>query len=774
MPCSPRLRLLGLLASFCGLGASWELGNGFDLTWQSERTQLSMYQHGKAIFATVPYQSFLSASSGKDEVVGSSGNFHINNVDYDQCRGQNVTTIDYSPLPGSISGNGVAVQGYLLACGKQDVEYTTRFWVPQDLPDRVAFNVEIDPGHRGRAGPALERLYLTFGSDASEDFYGLGAQGSFASLKNQSVPIFSREQGVGRGDQPITWAQNSRSYFSGGNQFTTYTAIPQYISTSSRVFYIKEDDSAFTVFDFTKAGAVTVRYNGLSVSGQLMQAPNMLDAITMLTDYTGRMPALPDWVDHGAILGIQGGESKVNRIIDQGLQQHNCPVAGVWLQDWCGTHTQPAPYGGTDISRLWWNWENDLSLYPKWPEFVQSLRERHNIRTLSYINTFLANVTTKEGGYRRNFYLEATRENFMIQNSTTDTTATVSSGPGIHAGILDLTNDAAREWFSDVLLDQVWGGANVSGCMWDFGEYTPVSPDTKFANISETPFFYHNRYPLDWAKLQRSVAAQTPLFEEMVTFHRSAAFTANKHMNLFWAGDQNTLWGVNDGIKSAVTIMGHMGMSGYSQSHSDVGGYTTAFLPPTEEGSSGAIPRTAELLGRWGELSAVSSAVFRSHEGNLPEVHAQFYTNETTYEYYAYNARLFQSLGPYRRHILNTECKIRGWPLLRMPVLYHPDDHKARQISFQSFYLGPDLYVAPVLDPDTEELDVYLPGTAPSGGRRTYTHVWSGQIYQGGQTVRVAAPYGKPAVFVVDGAQSEELDTFLEFVKNENGTSIRV
>jgi hypothetical protein len=45
------------------------------------------------------------------------------------------------------------------------------------------------------------------------------------------------------------------------------------------------------------------------------------------------MPALPQWVDTGAVLGIQGGQDKVNRIVERGLQQ-NCPIAAVWLQDW--------------------------------------------------------------------------------------------------------------------------------------------------------------------------------------------------------------------------------------------------------------------------------------------------------------------------------------------------------------------------------------------------------------------------------------------------------
>lgn len=360
----------------------------------------------------------------------------------------------------------------------------------------------------------------------------------------------------------------------------------------------------------------------------------------------------------------------------------------------------------------------------------------------------------------------------MVQNATTNSTAVISSGKGIQAGILDLTNNDARQWFGDMLLDQVWSGANISGFMWDFGEYTPAGPDTVLANISSTPFQYHNRYPRDWAAFQRAVAKETPLFDEMVAFDRSASLGANRYMNLFWAGDQTTTWGLNDGIKSAVTIMAHMGISGYAHSHSDVGGYTTAFLPPPpHSNSSGAVDRSAELLGRWAELGAVSSAVFRSHEGNVPSVNAQFYTNTSTYQYYAYNARLFKSLAPYRRGILDTECKHRGWPLLRMPVVYHPDDKLARQISYQSFYLGPDLYVAPVLDPGVKELNVYLPGT---DRRRTYAHVWSGKTYTAGQTVRVAAPYGQPAVFVVDGARSRELDTFLDFVRSEKDTHIRL
>lgn len=415
-----------------------------------------------------------------------------------------------------------------------------------------------------------------------------------------------------------------------------------------------------------------------------------------------------------------------------------------------------------NVSRLWWNWESDSKLYPTWKQFVQDLRDDHNVRTLSYINPFLANVSTKPDGYRRDLFLEATKGGYMIQNSTINSTSIVSSGPGIDAGILDLTNPAARSWFRNVLVEQVFS-SNVSGYMGDFGEYTPIYADTRFANQSVDPFFYHNQYPRDWAKLHHSLREVVPTFSDTIIFHRSSALAANRYMNLYWAGDQDTNWGVNDGIKSAVTVMGHMGLSGYAHGHVEIGGYTTTW------DSNGVVNRTAELLGRWGELSAVSSAVFRSHEGNVPQINAQFYTNSSTYAYYAYNARMFRSLAAYRRRILDTESKNLGWPLVRMPVVYHPEDVRAKAISYESYFLGSDLYVAPVLDPGRKSVEVYFPGQ-----NQSYTHVWSGRRYQGGQTARIAAPYGKPAVFVVGQPKHNDLKAFLDFVHKENVTTIQV
>ena len=80
---------------------------------------------------------------------------------------------------------------------------------------------------------------------------------------------------------------------------------------------------------------------------------------------------------------------------------------------------------------------------------------------------------------------------------------------------------------------------------------------------------------------------------------------------MFWEGDQLTTWDRYDGMTSALRGLINGGFSGLALNHSDTGGYTS--LSRFGLGYS----REAELLKRWGELSAFTS-LLRTHEGNQP------------------------------------------------------------------------------------------------------------------------------------------------------------
>lgn len=59
---------------------------------------------------------------------------------------------------------------------------------------------------------SFNRVCLTYSSDEKERFFGFGEQFSHMDFKGKRVPIFVQEQGIGRGDQPITFAANLVSY----------------------------------------------------------------------------------------------------------------------------------------------------------------------------------------------------------------------------------------------------------------------------------------------------------------------------------------------------------------------------------------------------------------------------------------------------------------------------------------------------------------------------------------------------------------------------------
>ena len=56
--------------------------------------------------------------------------------------------------------------------------------------------------------------------------------------------------------------------------------------------------------------------------------------------------------------------------------------------------------------------------------------------------------------------------------------------------------------------------------------------------------------------------------------------------------------------------------------------------------------------------------------------------------------------------------------------------------------LGPDVLVAPVVEPGVMERDVRLPAGAD------WRDGWTGEVHAGGQTVTVPAPLDRPRFFV--------------------------
>ncbi len=205
--------------------------------------------------------------------------------------------------------------------------------------------------------------------------------------------------------------------------------------------------------------------------------------------------------------------------------------------------------------------------------------------------------------------------------------------------------------------------------------------------------------------------------------------------------DHEVSWDEHDGIKSAVTGLLSSGLSGYSLQHSDIGGYTAIDHPLLK------YHRSQELLMRWTELAAFT-VVFRTHEGNRPEVNHQIYSDEETLRHFNRFAKVYAAWKPYRMKLV-AEAAETGLPVVRHPFIHYPHDPEVYDLEYQ-FMVGSQFMVALVLDPKEEKAEVYLPA-----GR--WVHLWSKESYgspRKGSYQTLSAPIGEPAVFYKEGSEA--------------------
>lgn len=312
--------------------------------------------------------------------------------------------------------------------------------------------------------------------------------------------------------------------------------------------------------------------------------------------------------------------------------------------------------------------------------------------------------------------------------------------------------------------------AKVSGAMQDFVEYLSTAPDVHIASSGnltsqelalvgdgeeDKPSTFHNQYPFEWAELLYEVSQELGLTDEAVGFHRSASTFSAPHTNLFWVGDQNIDFAKHDGLRSVIPATIHMGLSGFGISHSDIGGYTNTLSP------SFNITRSKALLGRWGEVGAFTSAIFRTHEGNIPTVNQQAYSDNDTWAYHRHNTNLFVAIAPYRQKLI-AEYYEHGWPLVRPTSLYAEQAQEEAASGNWTFFLGDKIFVAPIYDAVDEvnlgkqNVTIALPKLKDNERvEAQYRHIWTNQTFAPGTTAEVEASFGHVPAFIVEGGEDE-------------------
>lgn len=305
------------------------------------------------VWLTVPGRPFIYSAIGNDSLGPGNGEYRILQNNRMYTTGQSIE--GFRSLVNG--GQEIELTGQLFSTDNKQqqqqqqvavLDYTMRL---RELPNddsSMEFDIQIRP--RTEDGALYDRIILAYWMDRGEEVFGLGEQFSLWSLRGHRIPIISREQGIGRGRQPLTYILNripaGEPGYAGGDPLSTYTAIGHYITSRGRSVFLQNSD--FALFDFTFTtfaaaaansslpppigGETTASIECVSRRMRLtvFHAQRPLQLIERYTRlYSGRMQPLPDWSMEGAVVGIQGGSQRVYQILDQ-LRNWGVPVSAVW------------------------------------------------------------------------------------------------------------------------------------------------------------------------------------------------------------------------------------------------------------------------------------------------------------------------------------------------------------------------------------------------------------------------------------------------------------
>jgi len=675
-------------------------------------------------------KAFILAAQGKEEVKYRMAAFTFKDKLEKICNQQVIDKITVDEKQIELSGS---LKG-------KECETNYKLILKLESPKQLNFELTL-------SNKSLNRTQIFYASNEKEQFFGFGEQNTHFNMKGKEPFLFTEEQGIGRGDQPITFGANITAG-AGGNEYTSYAPIPHYITTENRSVFF--ENTTYSKFNLVNPDEVSVLFWENGLRGTIWVGNSPLELIEMYTAKTGRFPELPDWA-YGTWLGIQAGEiateawngktlkgyEKLNRILEDAQKAGN-PITALWIQDWCGRRI--TNFG----DQLKWRWEADEEMYPNLKAYIAELNKK-GIKVLGYINSFLADKDPKKKDERfENPMLEeAKAKGYLVKNQKGEDY--LIQTVGFPAYLIDLSNPEAVKWIKNIIKKNMID-IGLSGWMADFGEWLPY--DAKMHN-GMSGAVYHNIYPVEWARVNREAIAEAKKEGQIVFFTRAGYSYSNKYSTAFWEGDQMVSFQENDGLPSTIVGLNTSGISGIAINHSDIGGYTTIKGPwyfPNYY-------RSKELFLRWSELNAFTP-IYRTHEGNRPKLNHQPYSDEETINFFAKFGKVHFALKDYFKE-LTKEAKTKGYPIVRHPYLHYPNDPNTFNLKYQ-FMVGPDLLVLPVVEKGATKVKGYLP-------EGKWEHIFTGKIYEGKQFIEINAPIGTPAAFVkVGGAWSEKIKTSIQ------------
>ena len=350
--------------------------------------------------------------------------------------------------------------------------------------------------------------------------------------------------------------------------------------------------------------------------------------------------------------------------------------------------------------------------------------------------------------HRSENYLEMQEKGYLIRTDRGQPIAMTFQGSTIH---FDPTNPKARKYLWDKIKKNYYDygikvfwldEAEPEYTYYDFDLYRyHLGPNVQIGNL----------YPQLYAKtFYDGMEAQGQ--ENIINLLRCAWAGSQRFGALVWSGDiDSSFKSMRDQFAAGL----NMGMAGIPWWTTDIGGFHGGVADNEE---------FRECFTRWFQYGTFCP-VMRLHGDREP--HTPPLSDKTVgggccpsgaaNEIWSYGDAIYEICKDYieiRTKMLpyiRTQMKLaheKGIPPMRPLFFDFPEDATAWEIEDQ-FLFGPDILVAPVMYSGMRERKVYL----PVGGK--WKNPWTGDVFEGGQTINAAAPIEQIPFFVKDGAELE-------------------
>jgi alpha-D-xyloside xylohydrolase len=475
---------------------------------------------------------------------------------------------------------------------------------------------------------------------------------------------------------------------SGGE--ASYFCTPVLFSTRGYALFAADNPEGD--FDFNSSGDGQNRYRRAGQAATLYVAAgdSLKQLVAARARIQGPFNGIPDWawgpwISRNSYENQDEAEAAI-----RGMIERNIPVAAIVQEAWKGT-SETGDFNNFNTNK-----------WPRLDEYFKLCAD-HGIKTILWQVPVIhpsspEYATAAEAGY----FVKAPDGSVRLRKHWLEGFANV-----------DFTNPKAVAWWKDLLRPVVRKG--VYGFKVDDGE--DIEPDDVFSD-GRRGWQLHNEYSVPYAKAVASLFREENV--SSVLWTRSGSLGIERTPAL-WAGDQYAKW---EQLRSLVPAGLSASISGAPFWGHDIGGYIGTPSP--------------ELYIRWAQFGAFCPLM--QYHGQTAREPWNF--GEEAEAAYTLLAKLRMKLKPVLI-ALGKEAAKTGMPIMRPMILEFPDD--ARFLNEDSQYmLGPDLLVAPVLEPGTKRMIKFPKGT--------WIHPLDKRVFKGPADIEVEISLRSAPVFTRKGA----------------------